>query len=197
MTMTKSKREKVKSKLENARSYFAILLFTLAFLFSAVAVSAQRDYLTDAEIDLVRDAQQIDQRIDVLINAIDRRFAVLSINVGGTKKEGKDWGALPTGTRTELLADIKQILQKAIDDIDNLSSRPDSMVIDPNDKSKKPKGFSDLFPKAVRKLAAAAARYKAPLNASLETTKDEREKGLLLASIEMCDDIIASVSKLK
>jgi len=201
------KSEKLKTKsFRNASDLCRIIFRSICFSFGfsllvfsfSLLVSAQsRDYLTDEEIELIRDAQQIDQRIEVLTNAIDRRFAVLNINVGGAKKEGKDWGALPTGTRTELLADINQILQKAIDDIDNLSSRPDSMVLDPNDKSKKPKGFSDLFPKAVRKLAAAAERYKAPLNAALETTKDEREKGILMDSIEMCTDIIASVSKLK
>lgn len=194
------------SEQRTVNSYFTfvnrgirILLYCSLFVVScSLLTHAQsRDYLTDEEIELIRDAQQIDQRVEILIKAIDRRFAVLNINVGGSKMQGKDWGALPAGTRTELLADIKHILQKAIDDIDNLSARPDSMVIDPDAKDKKPKGFSDLFPKAVRKLAAAAERYKGPLTAALETTKDEREKGILMDSIDMCTDIIASVEKLQ
>jgi hypothetical protein len=174
---------------------FYFLLFTFPFCLS---VSAQtRDYFTDEEIEMIRDAQQIDHRIDLLIRIMDRRFAVLKIDVGGSKAEGKEWGALPTGTRTELLADIKNILQKAVDDIDNLSERPNSMVLSPEEKDKKPKGFSDLFPKAVRSLAKAAERYKGPLTAALGATKDEKEKGILLNSIDMCNEIIESVSKLK
>ncbi|MBK8464431.1 MAG: hypothetical protein IPL32_01240 [Chloracidobacterium sp.] len=197
-----SEHRKVNSYLTIAKRGIRILLYCSLFAVScSLSAHAQsRDYLTDEEIELIRDGQQIDLRIDILTKAIDRRFAVLKIDVGGAKissKESDKWGKAPEGTRIELLADIKNILQKAIDDIDNLSSRPDSMVIDPDAKDKKPKGFSDLFPKAVRKLAAAAERYKAPLNAALETTKDEREKGILMDSIEMCTDIIASVSKLK
>lgn len=200
-----SEKQKTKSfKTLKVVSHYALIFFSLSLLvfsFSLLTSAQSRDYLTEAEIELIRDTQQIDQRVGLLTQIIDRRFMLLKIDVSGRQifisKESDKWGEPPTGTRTELLADIKQILQKAIDDIDNLSSRPDSMVIDPNEKSKKPKGFSDLFPKAVRKLAAAAARYKAPLNATLETTKDEREKGILMDSIEMCEDIIASVSKLK
>ena len=173
------------------------LLILCGAFFPAHIAAQGRDYFTDEEIELIRDNQQIDHRINILVRTIDRRFAVLKINVGGSKDEGKDWGALPTGTRTELLSDIRNILQKAIDDIDNLSSRPDSMVLSPEERDKKPKGFSDLFPKAVRSLAKAAERYKPALKQALDATKDEREKGLLLDSIEMCDEIIASVSKLK
>jgi hypothetical protein len=96
-----------------------------------------------------------------------------------------------------LFSDIRNILQKAIDDIDNLSARPDSMVIDPDEDKKKKKGFSDLFPKAVRLLAAAAKRYEPALKQALDTTKDEHEKGLISNSIDLCEDIIAAVPKLK
>lgn len=173
------------------------LMILCGVVLTTTATAQQRDYFTDAEIELIRDNQQIDHRMTVLVKTIDRRFAVMKIEVGGTKAEGKEWGALPTGTRTELFSDIKNILQKAIDDIDNLATRPDSMVLTPDEREKKPKGFSELFPKAVRILAAGATRYKPALKQALDAAKDEREKGLLESSIEMCDEIIASVSKLK
>jgi hypothetical protein len=137
--------------------------------------------------------------MELLAKIIDRRFAVLNINVGGGKHAGGEWGELPKGTRVELLSDIQNILQKAIDDIDNLASRPDSMVIDPDAEKdkKKQKGFSDLFPKAVRTLAAAAKRYEPALKQTLDTTKDAHEKALISNSIDLCDEIIASLSKLK
>ncbi len=175
-------------------SFFCFCIFT--FTFSTSATAQHREYFTDEEIELIRDNQQIDNRIDVLVKAIDRRFGVLNISVNGSKKEGKEWGNLPTGTRSELLSDIRNILQKAIDDIDNLSARPDSMVLTVEEREKKPKGFSDLFPKAVRSLAKAAERYKPALKQTLDTTKDQREKGLILDMIDMCSDIIESVKKL-
>ena len=164
---------------------------------SAIA-QAQRDYFTDEEIEMIRDAQEIDIRIDVLTHAIDRRFSVLKVGVGESEtpeKKTDKWGPLPTGTRIELLSDIKNILQKAIDDIDNLSENPNSAPL-PDESEKKPKGTSDLFPKAVRKLAAAAKRYEPALKAELDAAKDAHEKGVITDSIEMCDEIIASVAKL-
>ena len=198
----KGKNAKVKAgKLGKVGGHFAFLLFTLAlvsfyFLLSPPPAWAQRDYLTEAEIELIRDAQQIDERVDVLIHAIDRRFGMLQIDVGAPAKKPKgEWGELPKGTRRELLYDIKRILQKAIDDIDNLSERPDSIVVD-LEKDKKPKGFAELFPKAVRKLDTAARRYQPALKAALEATKDTVEQGSLISTLEMCDQINAAVPKL-
>ena len=69
------------------------------------------------------------------------------------------------------------------------------MVIDP-DKDKKPKKYSDIFPKAVRILAKAAERYQPALRMELDKSENPAEKGSILASLEMCDQIIASVTKL-
>ncbi len=177
--------------------FFSLLVFSFSLLVSAQS----RDYFTEEEIELIRDAQQLDIRIDVLSKTIDRRFALLKIDVGGPKvssKESDKLGPLPTGTRTELLSDIKNILQKAIDDIDNLYARPDSMAIDPDaDKDKKKqKGYSDLFPKAFKSLAAAARRYEPALKTMLDAAKDDREKGLIAHSIDLCDQILEAAPKL-
>jgi hypothetical protein len=175
--------------------------FALAVLFalivSATASAQSRDYLTDQEIEVVRDAQQIDDRIDVLVHMIERRLTVLGAAPASAKKEKPDvWGPPPTGTRIQLLNDIKLILQKAVDDIDNLSARPDSMIVEETEEGKKPKGFSDLFPKAVRILAAGAARFEPIFKVELDKSTDAMEKGILLNSIDRCDEIIASVAKL-
>jgi hypothetical protein len=178
------------------------ILIAAAFcsLFLTTSVLAQRDYFTDEEVELIRDAQQIDQRIDVLIHAIDRRFSVLKIDVAAPALNPKDknkdnWGPLPTGTRMNMLSDIKQILQKAIDDIDSLAERPNSAYI-PLPDEKKPKHAEELFPNAVRKLAKAAERFKPALGKELEASKDAHEQGLIASSIEMCDEIITSVTKI-
>ena len=172
-------------------------LFTFHFSLSA-PVSAQRDYFTPEEVELIRDAQEIDKRIDVLTHIVDRRFAALKIDVGGAKASAKDnekWGEIPAGTRFQLLLDIKRILQKAIDDIDGLAERPESTVL-PEPDAKKTNGYAQLFPKAVRNLAAAAQRYRPALKAELDKPNDNAEKGSVLDALDYCDQIIAAVAKL-
>ena len=185
-------------------AFFFLSLFTIhCSLFTATAVAQSRDILTPEEVEIIRDAQQIDDRMDVLVKAIDRRFEALNVPVsvpvvGKIKKDEREWGKAPTGTRSELLYDIKGILQKAADDIDNLAERPNSMVVDPEEKpdKKNPKTFEALFPKAVRSLAAAATRYQPILKAELDRSTDNREKGVIQATLDLCADIIASVAKL-
>jgi hypothetical protein len=157
---------------------FLTVVFCLAIVFPHNA-SAQkrRDYLTEAEVELVRDAQEIDARIAVLTRAIERRFAVLN---NQTPKEKEEWGELPKGTRTELLIDIEKLLDKAIDDIDNVAER--------NRESK-------LFPKAVNKLASACTEYQPQFKTYLDATKDEKERGALLGSIQHCTDVIEASAK--
>lgn len=177
--------------------------FSCAIVFCFIAfpptAAAQRDYFTAQEIEMIRDAQRIDDRINLLTKIIDRRFAALNVEVGGAKispKDAEKWGALPESTRQELLIDIKRILQKAIDDIDSLAERPESAILpDPDDKKAK-QSFADLFPKAVRSLAAAAKRYQPALKAELDKPNDNSEKGSVLASLDFCDQIIAAVAKL-
>jgi hypothetical protein len=168
-------------------------LLVAVLLCSAPQASAQRrDFLTDEEIELVRDNQDIDKRIAVLTRMIDRRFTALGIDVGGWKQTEKDktlWGEVRTGTRPELFFDVRELLQKAIDDVDDVAAHNENTLT-----QNKTEGL--LFPKAVRDLAAASARYLPQLRVAANNTKDEREKGLILSSIESCEAIIDSVSKL-
>jgi hypothetical protein len=138
-----------------------------------------------------------------LAHAIDRRFAALGLMTGETadpnKKEKKDsskWGAEPTGTRLELLDDVRRIIQKAVDDIDNLSERPDSIVVEEPGKDQKPKKYEDVFPKAVHVLAAAAKRYEPLLKREVDTSKDDKEKGVIMQSLDLCHQIIDAEARL-
>ena len=168
----------------------------------STASAQRRDFLTEQEVEIVREAQDIDQRIEVLVRMIDRRFHALGVNVNGWKDAGKvtdSWGELPTGTRTQLLNDIKRILQKAVDDIDNLAANPNAAPArdksDPNAR-RNAKKDPQRFPIAVRNLAAAAERYMTPLKTELDRSADELEKGSIIDSIEFSEQIIAAVGKL-
>jgi len=181
-------------------SYYLLLLM-LALAFSAspsTAQSSHRDYMTDAEIELVRDAQDVDLRVDVLTKMIDRRFAVLKMSVGGVaipSKESEKWGPAPTGTQIEILDDIRKLLQKAIDDIDNVAAHPVKYDIDPTRSEKQKKKDSMRFPDSVKNLAAAAKRYQPALKTLLDQSKDEREKGAIIDALESCDEVLAAVGK--
>ena len=175
-----------------------VLAVAIGYLFTDPASAQRRDFMTDEEIELIRDSQDIDARIEVLAKMIDRRFNVLGIEVGGWKLGGKQsdtWGENPKGTRLELLSDIKKLLQKAIDDIDNLAEHPDSAPVrEKGDKEAKkdPQRFSV----AVRSLGKAAERYLPALRSQIDISKDDMEKGLLLASIDLSTQIIEAVGKL-
>jgi hypothetical protein len=164
------------------------IFFLLAVGFSLMtpaATAQRRDYLNEKEADLVRDNQQIDLRIDILIKAIDRRFMVLNAEPEGRKdwqKASDLWGEMPAGPSPALYGDINKLLQKAVDDIDDVAAH-DRMD-------------SKFFPRAVRALGSSAEKYLPRLKTAFEKTKDEKEKGSLIGSIELCEQIVEAVGKL-
>jgi len=172
------------------------LLASVAALFvlccvSTTATAQRRDFVSDQEAELIRENQEIDRRIEVLTKFIDRRLAAAGIpgNQWKPQKEAELWGEEPKGTRLDLLYDTKRILQKAVDDIDDIASR-EGVAIEGNEKTGK------LFPKAVRNLSAAATRFKPIFQTELSKSTNEKEKGLLFDSIELCDQIIEAAAQL-
>src|ERR1700752_615623 len=94
----------------------SVVLFLGAMLFGSTAVAQQRNNLTPQEVDLVKEAQVLDKRIDVFIKAADRRLFVIKGGTAATapnakqlKKDAEKWGELPTGSRAELVSDIARI----------------------------------------------------------------------------------------
>lgn len=178
----------------NIRHLIFVWLFCCLFtaLLADPAYGQRRDYMTDAEIDLVRENQDIDLRIDVLVKMIDRRFSLLGISPGGDaikKKEADKWGEPPTGSSLELFFDIRRLLEKAIDDIDVIAARN-------NDALKQNKTEGDLFPKAVRKLEAAARRFLPLLSVASDKAQNEKERAHILNSMQYCEQIIEAAATL-
>ncbi len=158
-----------------------IFLTVLILIFSAFLNAQSRDYLTADEIELVRDAQQIDHRVGVLIRAAERRIAVLN-NAAPTEDSDGKWGEPPKGTRAQLLSDIHKILQKAVDDVDDVASREEGTQ-------------SKFFIVAMHKLTAAANKFQPLLKSFFDTAQDEREKGAILNAGDLCAQIIEASSK--
>jgi hypothetical protein len=173
----------MKNKYFKYVTVFTFLFAGLQF-FAAHSVSAQRrDHLTEMEVELVRDAQEIDSRMDIFVKAIDRRFLVLNNDTSQAKQIEKDldkWGELPTGTRAQILRDIEKILDESISKIDDVATRDMK---------------SDLFPVAVNVLANGAVRFLPELKSQLDKTTVETEKGSILNSIEFCEQIISASAK--
>jgi hypothetical protein len=113
----------------------------------ATAAFQSRDHLTPQEVDLIKDTQILDKRIEVFIKAADRRVLVLTGTASGNakllKKDAEKWGELPAGNPSELISDIARILDEAITNIDDVSARDEK---------------NPLIAKALRKLAAAVPR---------------------------------------
>jgi hypothetical protein len=90
---------------------FAIIVSGVLFG-SSFARAQKRDHLNEQEIELIRDFQEIDKRIEIFVKAAERRLLVLANpNATQKKKEEEIWGPLPTGTKLELLTDYKRNLE--------------------------------------------------------------------------------------
>jgi hypothetical protein len=131
--------------MKNLCITLSLLFLTLA-CFAATAVAQTRDHLTEQEVDLVKEAQLLDKRIEVFVRAAERRVMVLNgtatatTNAKQLKKHSERWGELPTGSRAELVGDIAHIFDEAITNIDDVSSRDER---------------NPLIPKALRRLSQA------------------------------------------
>ena len=152
----------------------------------AQASSVQaREHLTPQEIELVKDAQALDQRIDVFIKAADRRM--LALNRGGApsakqlKKDSESWGDLPSGTRAELVGDIARIFDEAITNIDDVSLRDEK---------------NPLLPIALRKLAAAVSRIVDQLKPLQAQATSDEEASSFDQLTENAESILQAANKL-
>lgn len=166
---------------------FFLLLFLGLLLLPQTAAAQARDHLTAQEVDLVKEAQVLDKRIDVFIKAVDRRVLVLNggptatANAKQLKKDAEKWGELPTGSRAELVSDIARIFDEAITNIDDVSARDER---------------NPLIGKSLRKLAQSVNTIMEQLKPMRVAAKSDAE----IASFEMLNEdaqsILEAVTKL-
>jgi hypothetical protein len=156
-----------------------ILLTLFISLFVGFSAQAQsRDHLTHQEVDLVKEAQILDKRIDVFIKAAERRMMVINnsatANAKQLKKDSERWGELPTGSRAELVSDIARIFDEAITNIDDVSARDER---------------NPLIAKSLRKLAGAVNSIMAQLKPLATDAKSDAE----IASFELLNEDAQSI----
>ena len=169
--------------LARRASLLLVVISTLSW--TGWAGAQARDHLTESEMDLVRDNQELDKRIDIFIKAADRRLAIINGTLQPpSKKSQKDeekWGNLPKGSRAELLSDIAGILDEAITNIDDVSRRDEK---------------NPLISRSLRKLTTASNGYVTQLAALKNQTKDADELAAIERVLENAGQVIEVGSKL-
>jgi hypothetical protein len=157
---------------------YVVLPLLLLFSMPSLLFAQRRDHLTPQEIDLVKEAQILDKRIEVFIKAAERRLMVINGNATANakqlKKDSERWGELPSGSRGDLVADIARILDEAITNIDDVSARDER---------------NPLIPKAVRRLAQAVTSIQTQVAPLRNQLKGEAE----VASFELLDEGVQSI----
>src|ERR1043165_6137526 len=155
-----------------------LLTLSLSLFVGFSAQAQQRDHLTPQEVDLVKEAQALDKRIDVFIKAAERRMMVINnsadANAKQLKKDSERWGELPTGSRAELVSDIAKILDEAITNIDDVSARDER---------------NPLIGKSLRKLAQTVNAMMAQLKPLASEAKSDAE----IASFELLNEDTQSI----
>lgn len=162
------------------------LFVFVALIFPLVSKSSQRrDHLTEQEVEQIKETQILDKRIDVFVKAVERRMRVLTGTTTDTakqqKKDAELYGELPTGSRAELVGDIAKILDEAITNIDDVSSRDEK---------------NPLIAKALRTLAAEATRVVGQLRPLEAEAKNEAEVASFEQLTENAESILGAANKL-
>lgn len=162
-----------------------LFLFLIALVFISPVFGQKRDNLTNEEDLLVREAQEIDLRMQVFSKVIDRRiFAVETPNAAETKESQKDinrdWGAIRTGTNAELFYDVQKTLEEAIAKLDDVAERDQK---------------NPLFDKAVHILADNCRKWMPKFKTFGQKAENDSERNALENSINSCEQIVEASGK--
>ncbi len=161
-------------------SFFLLVAVLIASLFAPLSAARQREHLTPEEIELVRDAQQLDLRTAVFIKAAERRLLALAEPTSRQlEKDREQWGEVK-GTRRQLLDDMFKILDEAVLNIDDTHTR------DPK---------SSLLAKSLSKLAGAATKLLPQLTPLRDSARELGEREALEEVIEKTAEIIEAAKR--
>jgi hypothetical protein len=162
----------------------AILLLTAYCL--PLTIKAQTlDNMTADEDTRIRDAEGMDEKMNVYVRVVDRRFLALNDpNAAESKQAEKDfaeYGKLRTAAPAKLHADIARTIQEAIGKIDDVAERDHA---------------NPLFAKSVRILVKACERWTPMLKTSFDKATDDAEKIPIGNAVADCQSVIEASVKL-
>ena len=72
------------------RAAKASLCFTIALLLATSLFAAKKEYFTEDELDLIRDAQELSQRVPVYFKLAERRLIFLGLMEKSEKEKEKE-----------------------------------------------------------------------------------------------------------
>jgi hypothetical protein len=82
------------------------------------------DYLTEQEVEHVRDAQPIEMRVKVFMKIAERRLLLAEDpQASQTKKDEADWGPLPKGSRADMLKQYGRAIEETITNFEDAYDR--------------------------------------------------------------------------
>ncbi|HLL73296.1 MAG TPA: hypothetical protein VK363_17790 [Pyrinomonadaceae bacterium] len=173
----------------NASVLFALVIISSLQTPHAVAAAnaahaQRREHLSEQEVEMVRDTQELDRRISLFIKFVERRLPAVANAAAAQAPPEKDiekWGELPKGSRTAIFYDIARILDEAINNIDDVAARSPG---------------SSMLPKAVRKLSEASARFIPQLAPLRESAVGDGEREALEQVIDNLEQIVEAAKKL-
>lgn len=155
-----------------------LMLLLIALGWPAGRAQTRRDHLTEKEIALVREYQELDLRVEVFLRAAERRLLVLTNpDAKQKKKEEELWGPLPSGSQLELLQDYRRILEELEEKLD------DTLNLDPR---------SPLLKKALKKAKERAASHLGQLRPLSSRMSDRAEQKALALAIEEAERVAAA-----
>ncbi|MDQ1557429.1 MAG: hypothetical protein QOD32_489 [Pyrinomonadaceae bacterium] len=172
------------TRLSASLLLLALAAVSLLPVARADAASVQRrEHLTEQEVEMVRNTQELDRRVALFVKIAERRVAAVVAGgaVAPSAKDVEKWGELPKGTRAQLFNDLARILDEAINNIDDVGARS------PN---------SSTIPKAVRHLSEAAARFLPQLTALRAGAEAEGEREALEQTIDSLEQVLDAAKQL-
>ncbi|HEY9401920.1 MAG TPA: hypothetical protein VIQ24_04465 [Pyrinomonadaceae bacterium] len=174
-------------RLARPSAFLLLALVALSLVPAArpnAASLQRREHLTEQELEMVRDTQELDRRIALFVKIAERRIAAVTGAAAAQTLSAKDlekWGELPKGTRAQQFNDLARILDEAINNIDDVAVRtPDS----------------SLIPKAVKHLSEASARFLPQLMPLRAGAEAEGEREALEQALDNLQQVLDASKKL-
>ena len=157
---------------------WGMLLLLIATGWHGGQAQTRRDHLTEKEVALVREYQELDLRVEVFLRAAERRLLVLTNPEPKQKKKEEElWGPLPTGSRLELLQDYRRILEELEEKLD------DTLNLDPR---------NPLLKKSLKKAKEGATGHLTELRTLTSRLTDRAEQKALALAIEEAERVAAA-----
>ena len=128
---------------------WAHLIFVASLCVTGVRAAPQKEFLTPKEIEKIQDAQEIDKRVKIYMEAAELRLNSAQERLNG--KESEEGDPLEFYTVEDMLDGYYRILRSVMLNIDDASQKPGN---DPAKVTKALRSLKDTTERAIKQLDA-------------------------------------------